>query len=113
MLNCFIKIKKMIMFKKHVYILLAISIFLSGCQNTLEGFSLKKKSNSGNEFLVKKKDPLILPPNYNKLPTPDNQVLNDEETSFEKKIFENKKEISKQESEKSGIEENILKKISN
>jgi hypothetical protein len=63
--------------------------------------------------LVKKKDPLILPPNYNKLPTPDNQVLNDEETSFEKKIFENKKEISKQENEKSGIEENILKKINN
>jgi len=45
----------MIMFKKHACILLAIGIFLSGCQNTLEGFSLKKKSNSGNEFLVKKK----------------------------------------------------------
>ena len=40
-------------------------------------------------------------------------MLNDEEISFEKKIFKNKKEISKQESEKSGIEENILKKISN
>ena len=108
-------IKKMIMFKKHIYILLAISIFLSGCQNTLEGFSLKKKSNSGNEFLDKKKDPLILPPNYNKLPTPDNQVSKDkdEETSFEKKVFENTKEISKQESEKIGIEENISKKINN
>ena len=55
--------------KKMVYLLFAKNIFLSACSNTIEGFSLKKKSNSGNEFLVKKKDPLILPPNFKKLPT--------------------------------------------
>ena len=34
---------------------------------------MKKKKNT-NEFLIKKKDPLVLPPNYEKLPTPQDQV---------------------------------------
>jgi hypothetical protein len=111
MLNFFIRINQLIMNKKIVYLLLSINILLSGCSSTMEGFSLKKKSNSGNEFLVKKKDPLILPPNFQKLPTPDNQVLNEEEITF--KI----KNISKKEKQNSGesnssIESTILKKIS-
>ena len=34
-----------------------------------EGFQLKKKNNA-DEFLVEKKNPLVLPPNYDDLPTP-------------------------------------------
>ena len=32
------------------------------------GFKLKKKADSGEEFLIEKKDPLVLPPDFSKLP---------------------------------------------
>ena len=31
----------------------------------------KKRSETSDEFLVEKKDPLVLPPNYDQLPSPD------------------------------------------
>ena len=60
------------MLKKITYILLFI--FLVSCAGTFD--SVKRgltgaKKNSADEFLVKKKDPLILPPDYENLPTPD------------------------------------------
>ena len=36
----------------------------------------KKKSTSGEEFLIQKKDPLILPPDFSKLPEPNEQIEN-------------------------------------
>ena len=50
-----------------------ISIFLNGCGNNLREFketmSGQKVTNT-DEFLIKKKDPLVLPPEYEKLPLP-------------------------------------------
>jgi len=51
------------MFKKTIYI--SLLIFLASCSDTFD--SVKRgltgaKKNSADEFLVKKKDPLILPP---------------------------------------------------
>ena len=43
--------------------------FLSSCQNVKDALSGKKYENS-DEFLVIKKNPLVLPPNFNELPTP-------------------------------------------
>ena len=43
------------------------------------------KQKSTDEFLVKKKDPLILPPDFENLPTPsDRQAAVEEMSSFEK-----------------------------
>ena len=42
---------------------------LSSCQGLKDALSGKKYENS-DEFLVIKKNPLILPPNFNDLPTP-------------------------------------------
>ena len=50
-----------------------VTFILSGCQSLKENLSMKKKKNT-NEFLIKKKDPLVLPPNYEKLPIPQDQV---------------------------------------
>lgn len=44
-------------------------IFLSGCQSIKDNLSMKKKNNT-NEFLVKKKNPLVMPPDFEKLPKP-------------------------------------------
>ena len=39
------------------------------CGTIKEGFTNQKK-NSSDEFLVEKKSPLVMPPDYNELPTP-------------------------------------------
>lgn len=44
-------------------------VFLSGCQSIKDNLSMKKKNNT-NEFLVKKKNPLVMPPDFEKLPKP-------------------------------------------
>ena len=50
--------------------LLIISIFaLCSCQGLKDALS-GKKYESSDEFLVIKKNPLVLPPNFNDLPTP-------------------------------------------
>ena len=49
---------------------LVISLFvLYSCQGVKNALSGKKFENS-DEFLVIKKNPLVLPPNFNDLPTP-------------------------------------------
>ena len=63
----------MINFKKY-FLFLQIFIFIASCS----GFSDFKKTMTGekitstDEFLIKKKDPLILPPEFEKLPLPKN-----------------------------------------
>ena len=62
-------------------ILLLVVIFLfSNCS----GFYKSKEQNKSDEFLVEKKSPLVLPPDYNELPIPKSQ-----NTSNENKIFTN------------------------
>ena len=49
---------------------LIISLFvLCSCQGVKDALGGKKYENS-DEFLVIKKNPLVLPPNFNELPTP-------------------------------------------
>ena len=49
-----------------------------------------EKQRSTDEFLVKKKDPLVLPPDYDNLPTPDERGDEKEDvTSFEGKLSKN------------------------
>ena len=99
------------MLKKIIYILVLI-FFVTSCAETFS--SIKRgitgaKANSADEFLVKKKDPLILPPDYENLPTPDERSAAIEEFS----IFEENLEISieNDSSTSSSVEDSILKKI--
>ena len=55
-----------------------LSFFLlNSCGTIKEGFSMQKKNNS-DEFLVEKKNPLKLPPNFDELPVPDTFNNNEE-----------------------------------
>ena len=45
------------------------TIALNSCGSVKDGFSSQKK-DSLDEFLVKKKSPLIMPPSFNELPVP-------------------------------------------
>ena len=71
------------MWSKNIFYLFIILISLGACQSVKEGLTGKKKSNS-DEFLVKKKNPLVLPPEFNKLPEP--KTLTKKEKSTEEEI---------------------------
>jgi len=66
--------------KKIILILILFNFFLS-CQSLRDGLEGNKKSKSAEEFLIEKKNPLILPPDYSKLPVPKDQSLENEENS--------------------------------
>ena len=68
-----------------------------------------EKMTSTDEFLIKKKDPLIMPPDYENLPTPDERIAAKEEISdFEKSLGIS---IEDNSSTSSSAEESILKQI--
>ena len=70
-----------------------------------------KKQNSIDEFLVEKKDPLILPPDFENLPTPsDRQAAVEEMSSFEKSM-QNTTSSESTTSTTSSSEESILQQI--
>ena len=104
---------------KKVLLTIIILSFLNSCQSVSEGFTLKKKNN-GEEFLVEKKNPLVLPPDYSKLPTPENinslnkneNITVNDEDNFEKIIKKSaNSDNSEQKVMSSSIEESILKNI--
>ena len=68
-----------------------------------------QKGNNTDEFLVRKKDPLILPPEFGKLPTPGERRAAKRETSiFEETLGRVEEDTS---AAPSSIEDSILKKI--
>ena len=97
------------MHKKILYIL-SIIFFVTSC-NSLD--SLKRgltgeKRKSIDEFLIKKKDPLILPPDYENLPVPTAGAVTEEISTFEKNL---EALIEDNSSTSSSVEDSILKKI--
>ena len=57
---------------KKSFLILIVFNFLLGCQTLKDGLEGNKKSKSAEEFLIEKKNPLTLPPDFTKLPTPEN-----------------------------------------
>ena len=91
--------------------IIIIIFFVTSCasmqsaKKTLTG----EKQYTTDEFMVQKKNPLILPPDYENLPTPDKEAAAKEEISnFEKALETSIEDIS---SESNSAEESILKKI--
>jgi hypothetical protein len=58
-------------FKK--FILLNFILLLVSCGTAKDAFTNQKK-NSTDEFLVEKKSPLVMPPDYNELPIPKEKI---------------------------------------
>ena len=99
------------MLKKITYILL-LFFFTVSCADTMDAVKrglTGQKKKSADEFLIKKKDPLILPPDYENLPSPDERKMASEEiTVFEEKLGESIEEAS---DSSTTTEESILKEI--
>ena len=70
------------------------------------------KQNSTDEFLVQKKDPLILPPDFESLPSPsDRDEAIEEMSSFEKTLKQTSETEITTSSTGSSTEDLILKQI--
>ena len=58
------------------YISIIIFLLFASCTTVKDALQGKKADNS-DEFLKKKKNPLILPPEYGKLPVPKSETINE------------------------------------
>ena len=100
--------------KKIIYISFLI-LFVSSCGtwDSVKRGMTNEKSLSTDEFLVKKKDPLILPPDFENLPSPDErQTAKEEISSFEKSFDISSNETTTSSTNESDtVENSILKKI--
>ena len=96
------------------YFFLILLFFLCSCQNVKNALTGKKFENS-DEFLVIKKNPLVLPPNFNDLPTPKDVVETTQIENIENEIedllssIKDNEEVS--ESSSSNTESFVLEKI--
>ena len=100
---------------KKYSLLLTLFFILSACQTMEDALTLKKKNNS-DEFLVEKKSPLVLPPNYGELPLPGEEISEKQtEDDNEIAITLNNEEIKINETIKnsnpSSLEKSVLEKI--
>ena len=76
------------MLKKKIIFYLSIFLLVASCgswDSVKRGLTGAKKE-SADEFLVKKKDPLTLPPDFENLPSPEDAEITKEAASFEKKL---------------------------
>ena len=73
---------------------------------------MKKKSDSGQEFLIEKKDPLILPPDFSKLPKPNEQPETTDEEVNIKSVFDGDQSSSEENKDQNLSKSKIKKSIS-
>jgi len=106
--------------KKHKFyiILLSLVIILSSCQKFSEGMTGSKRSKTSDEFLVHKKKPLVMPPDFDDMPSPRQNKQQEEELSASSESIEDLLNIKKKENNESfesgndsSLEQSILKKI--
>ena len=100
---------------KQLNILLLTLFLFTACNNLNDAKKVLKneKSISTDEFLVKKKEPLTMPPDFDKLPLP-NSVKNKSDLSEEekiKKIIKLPKENLNKNKKSSTIEDSIIEQI--
>lgn len=71
--------------KKKIVSVLFILLLLSSCKSVKDTFTPKKNLGS-DEFLVEKKSPLVMPPDFNDLPLPKEEIIETNTVSQKNKI---------------------------
>jgi len=99
---------------KKINIILIIFLFLTSCSSMSDAKKVLKneKIKTTDEFLVKKRNPLVLPPNFEEIPKPGTKPeKNENEEDKIKKILKAPKTESTQSNKSKSVEESILKRI--
>jgi hypothetical protein len=101
---------------KKIINLFALFLLLSSCENVQKGLGMKK--DTPDEFLIEKRNPLTMPPNFDLLP-PDSVNQNNQKDEkdnlkdiFNKNLGKDKKDNEIDKGTNSGsLEKSILEKI--
>ena len=103
--------------KNNIIFIICFLFFLNSCQSVKDGLSGRKNENS-DEFLVEKKNPLEVPPEYGELPEPKAEGKESLQESIDEDIEDliesvsNDSEIEISSDDKSA-EDFVLKEIQN
>ena len=97
----------------NLFFLTSLLIFISSCGTVKKAFTNQKK-NSSDEFLVEKKSPLVMPPNYDDLPVPqtsnnDSQKIN--KTNKIQDLITNNENKNTDNTQGKTFEKSLLEKI--
>ncbi len=102
---------------KKIFLIITTFFILTSCQSIKDGLSGKKNENS-DEFLVQKKNPLVLPPSFSELPKPNDETVDDEiskieeETDIQKILdLDNSSSENNSKDNSGSAEDFVLKKI--
>tara|TARA_B100002019_G_scaffold148853_1_gene128128 strand:+ start:48 stop:374 length:327 start_codon:yes stop_codon:yes gene_type:complete len=101
---------------KSIILISTLFITLQSCGTLKEGFKSQKK-NSTDEFLVEKKSPLVMPPEFNELPIPktfvneDGSSKEDSSSNLEKLISNNDSETYNSLEQNENFEKSIINQI--
>ncbi len=101
--------------KNNIFLILFMMLAVTSCQSVKNALSGVKQENS-DEFLVQKKNPLVLPPDFTDLPEPFEESPETAEVQIEEDIekllgMESSVENTNNTSNSSSIESFVLKKI--
>ena len=102
---------------KFCIIFLSFVIILNSCGKFAEGMTGSKRSKSSDEFLIHKKKPLVVPPDFDDIPSPKKALKKEENLSASSTSIEDLLKINKIDSEiievgeNKSLEQSILKKI--
>ena len=109
----------LIKISRNILLVILVSLLSSSCSTVKKAFDPERK-NSSEEFLVKKKSPLSMPPNFNELPVPnqnspkDNQLVKDNDFESLISSSQNKEKTEDVDINTSdNLESSILDKIKN
>ena len=95
--------------KNKILITILFFLFISACS----GIGTKR-SDKSDEFLIEKKNPLVMPPDIDDLPEPKNDEVDINETNDFKDILKNntiENNNGSASSKKSSLKNSIIKKI--
>ena len=94
------------------FLILSLYILVSSCGTVKEAFTNQKK-NSSDEFLVEKKSPLVMPPNYNDLPVPNTDKNVEENSNNIESLITNNEKGDKKDNNSKGSDQNLEKTLLN
>ena len=98
------------MFKNKIVFFMMLSFLITSCESIREGLT-GSKNLSTDEFLVKKKDPLVLPPDFENLPNPSERQISEEEMISFKKTLKKQTISESSSATENSVEESILNQI--
>ena len=105
--------------KTKIILFILCSLFmLSSCESAKTALQGQTRAERNDEFLVEKKNPLSMPPDYEKLPKPiddtfQNTISNESKEIKAKLKIKKEKNLTNLNTDNNSLEKKIIEKISN